>query len=50
MPRARAAWTVIALVMLALSLAGPLSGGVPTATKAARTACTWPLPRSCSAC
>ena len=34
-PRARTVWTAIALVTLALSLAGPLSGGVTTATKVA---------------
>ena len=33
-PRARAVWTAIALVILALSLAGPLSAGVTTAAKA----------------
>ena len=34
-PRARTVWTAIALVTLALSLAGPLSSGVTTATKVA---------------
>jgi hypothetical protein len=34
-PMARTVWTAIALVTLALSLAGPLSGGVTTATKVA---------------
>ena len=34
-PRARTVWTAIALVTLALSVAGPLSSGVTTATKVA---------------
>ena len=36
-PRARTVWTVIALVTLALSLAGPLSDGATTAAKVALT-------------
>lgn len=32
---ARTVWTTIALITLALSLSGPLSGGVSTATKMA---------------
>ena len=36
-PRARTVWTAIALVTLALSLAGPLSSGATTATKVALT-------------
>jgi hypothetical protein len=32
-PRARVIWTVTALVVLAVSLAGPLAGGVTTAAK-----------------
>lgn len=34
-PRARTLWTTIALITLALSLSGPLSGGVSTPTKVA---------------
>ncbi len=30
----RAAWTIVALVVLALSMAGPLTGGISTADKA----------------
>ena len=36
-PRSRTVWTAIALVTLAVSLTGPLSGGVTTATKVALT-------------
>ena len=36
-PQARIVWTAIALVTLALSLTGPLSSGVTTATKVALT-------------
>jgi Family of unknown function (DUF6069) len=45
-PRARAVWIAIALVALALSLAGPLSAAVTPAAKAGLRACTWPPPRS----
>ena len=34
-PRARSAWTLVALVVLVLSLAGPLGGGTTTAAKTA---------------
>jgi peptidoglycan/LPS O-acetylase OafA/YrhL len=34
-PQARGAWTLVALVILALSLAGPLGGGTTTAAKTA---------------
>jgi Family of unknown function (DUF6069) len=33
-PRARSAWTLVALVVLVLSLAGPLGGGTTTAARA----------------
>ena len=33
--RARTAWTVLALLVLALSMGGPLTGGLPTGAKAA---------------
>ena len=36
-PRARAIWTTAAVTVLALSLAGPLSGGATTAAKVALT-------------